>query len=280
MASKYDESYLEQLKRERDRIKLVLDCEKSLHTFVRCAWHIIEGNKPFIDGWYIGAICEHLEACIRGEISTLLVNFPPRMTKTTIISIAFPAWTWITKPWAKFLYSSYAQNISWEHSRLCKMMVESWWYRSKWGHIVELSKDQSTKGHFANKAHGHRIATSIGGSTTALGGDVLVCLPYECPIRTDKGLIPIGEIVENKIDCKVLSYNHESNSLEFKGIEEYECNPGKEMIEIVLDDRIIECTIDHPVYVEGKGYIPAHLVNPEDVVLVVPSNDKLCFGML
>lgn len=167
-------SDLETLKAERDRLKLILDAENSLHAFVKLAWSQIEGNKPFIDGWHIAAICEHLEACIRGEIKTLLVNCPPRMTKTNLISIMFPAWVWIKKPWAKFMYASYAQHISWEHSRICKMLIESPWYKQNWGELVQLSKDQSTKGHFANTALGYRIATSVGGSATGLGSDILV----------------------------------------------------------------------------------------------------------
>lgn len=163
-----------QLKEQRDQLKSILDAENSLHAFVKLAWSQIEGNKPFIDGWHIGAICEHLEACVRGDIKTLLVNCPPRMTKSNIISIMFPAWVWIKRPWAKFMYASYAQNISWEHSRICKMLVESPWYKENWGHIVQLSKDQSTKGHFANTALGYRIATSVGGSATGLGGDCLI----------------------------------------------------------------------------------------------------------
>jgi predicted phage terminase large subunit-like protein len=164
------QSYLE----ARDNLKRLIDAEKSLHAFVKLAWPQIEGNKPFIDGWHIQTICEHLEACIRGEIKTLLINCPPRMTKTSLITIMFPAWVWIKMPWIKFMYASYSQPISWEHSRLCKMLIESAWYQQNWGHSVQLSKDQSTKGHFANTELGYRIATSINGMATGLGGDCLV----------------------------------------------------------------------------------------------------------
>lgn len=146
----------------------------SLHKFFKTAWLQIEGNKPLIDGWHIQAVCEHLEAALRGQIKKLLISVPPRTSKTTVISIAWPAFSWITNPSLKFLFSSYAQKISWEHSRLCKLLIESPWYRERWGHIVRLSKDQATKGHFTNTAMGHRIATSVDAGGTALGGDVLV----------------------------------------------------------------------------------------------------------
>lgn len=93
---------------------------------------------------------------------------------TNIVSVMLVAWVWATKPWVKFLYASYAQKISWEHSRLCRLLIESDWYQSRWGHIVQLCKNQATKGHFVNTAHGHRIATSAGAGGTALGGDILI----------------------------------------------------------------------------------------------------------
>lgn len=157
--------------------KLTEECrvlEQSLYAFVKASWPAIEGNTPFISNWHIEAICEHLESAIRGEIKKLLISVPPRTSKTTIISIMWPAWVWIKQPAIKFLFSSYAQKISWEHSRLCRMLIESPWYQERWGHIVQLSKDQATKGHFTNSSKGHRIATSVGAGGTALGGDVLV----------------------------------------------------------------------------------------------------------
>jgi len=147
--------------------------ETSLFEFVKQAWPQIEGDNPFVPSWHIEAICEHLEAASRGQIKKLLISVPPRTSKTTIISIMWPSWAWLKNPGLKFLFSSYAQKISWEHSRLCRMLIESPWY-SYWNHIVKLSPDQATKGHFTTTALGHRIATSVGAGGTALGGDVLV----------------------------------------------------------------------------------------------------------
>lgn len=148
--------------------------ESSLYEFTKQAWPQIEGATKFIPGWHIEAICEHLEAATRGHIKKLLISVPPRTSKTTIISIMWPAWAWLSKPGLKFLYASYAQKISWDHSRLCRMLIESEWYRLRSEHIFSLSDDQVTKGHFTNTAMGHRIATSVESGGTALGGDVLV----------------------------------------------------------------------------------------------------------
>ena len=99
---------LEQLKEERQTLLAGL----SLYEFYKQAWSIIEGRNPFYDNWHIQAIAEHLEACYRREIKNLIVNVPPRSGKTSLISIAFPAWVWINKPEEKFLYTSYAHSLS------------------------------------------------------------------------------------------------------------------------------------------------------------------------
>ena len=40
----------------------ILDAEESLYAFFKQAWSSMEGGTPFVDGWHIGAIAEHLEA--------------------------------------------------------------------------------------------------------------------------------------------------------------------------------------------------------------------------
>ena len=51
---------------------------RHLGDFVRQAWPILEPSTPFVPGWHIDAIIEHLEAVARGQIRNLLVNVPPR----------------------------------------------------------------------------------------------------------------------------------------------------------------------------------------------------------
>ena len=88
----------------------------SFHEFIKQAWSAIEGGVGFVDSWHIQAIAEHLEACYLRDIKKLLINIPPRTSKSTIISVMFPAWVWIHNPEEKFLYSSYAGSLSIEHS--------------------------------------------------------------------------------------------------------------------------------------------------------------------
>lgn len=248
----------------------VLEAQSSLYDFLKQAWPIIEGKTPFIDGWHIQAISEHLEACYKREIKNLLINIPPRTGKTGLISVAFPAWVWIHNPEEKFMYASYASSLTIEHSLKCRRLIESDWYQRNWGNLYQLSKDQNAKSFYDNNKTGYRIATSVGGTSTGKGGSILVCFPYNIKVHTSVGQLAIGKIVEEKINCLILSYNHIEEKLEYKEIERYEKNHGKEILEIEFDDgSILECTDDHPIFIEGKGYIMAKNLTENDIVLSI-----------
>ncbi len=103
-----------------------------------------------------------------------------------------------------------------------------------------------------------------------------ICLPYEQRITTDTGDIEIGRIVEEKLNVKVLSYNHEEETVEWDSIESYQENPFRELVEIELECGIIlTCTEDHEVFVIGKGYILAKDIQPDDEVIRWDVSTKL-----
>lgn len=173
MAALSKEEIENEIAKRREALSRIT-AQNSLYEFVKQAWPQIEGDTPFLDGWHIQAICEHLEATLMGDIKKLLINVPPRTSKTSIISIMFPAWVWCRFPSIRFVYASHSRALSHEHSRNCRTLIESHWYQTRWGDVYQLSKDQSAKGHFSNNKLGYRVATSIGASTTGWGGDVLV----------------------------------------------------------------------------------------------------------
>lgn len=148
--------------------------KKSLRHFIGQAWHVIEPGTPYQDSWHIHAICEHLEAVFRGEIRNLLINMPPRMMKSIAVSVMFPAWVWLHRPEARFLYSSYAQDLATDHSLATRRVVESEWYQERWGDRVTLVDDQNLKTRFETGQRGARIATSVGGVATGKGGDFVI----------------------------------------------------------------------------------------------------------
>lgn len=162
------------LEPEREKDELTLKAEKSFAEFFKQAWAVMEPGVPYVHGWHIDAICEHLEAVSRGEIHKLLINMPPRHSKSTLVSVAFPCWEWIHRPWMKYLYSSYSGTLSIRDSVACRRLIMSPWYQANWGNVFSLTDDQNVKMRFENSRHGVRIATSVGGTTTGEGGDRIV----------------------------------------------------------------------------------------------------------
>src|SRR5580704_6425669 len=148
---------------------------RSFREFVRQAWPIIEPLTPFVPGWHIDAIVEYLEAVTRGDIRNLLINVPPRHMKSLLVSVLWPAWEWTRHPERRWLFSSYAANLSIRDSVKCRRLIESPWYRARWGHVFTLTGDQNAKTRFDNSRSGYRLSTSVGGAVTGEGGDRIVC---------------------------------------------------------------------------------------------------------
>jgi len=247
------------------------DAAGTLYSFVKQAWPHIEGARPLRDGWALGAVCEHLQETVRGNIRDFILNIPPRMTKSTSSAVCLTPWGWINDPTLQFMYLSYSERLSIRDHRKARQLIESPWYQTRWGDQYQLAHDQNTKIRYDNDRGGYRVATSISGTITGEGADIIVCLPYEILICTDIGVFEIGAIVEGRISANVLSFNHATGRTEYQPIEAYEKNPGRHMVEIVLDDRIIQCTEDHLIHTEGRGYIRAGDLGEGEVITVLPS---------
>lgn len=148
--------------------------ESSLYEFVRQAWSVIEPGVPFIDGWHLRIICEHLEAISTGDLRRLLINIPPRHAKSTIVSVCWPCWEWIARPYEKYLCASYSGILSTRDNVKARRLLTSPWYQMNWGDRFALTSDQNQKTRFENNQTGYRIATSVGGTATGEGGSRLL----------------------------------------------------------------------------------------------------------
>jgi predicted phage terminase large subunit-like protein len=147
---------------------------RTLREFIRTAWPVIEPGTEFCPGFHIDAISDHLEAVTRGEIRNLLITLPPRHAKSLTVSIFWPAWVWITYPEKRWLFASYGANLSIRDSVSCRRLIQSPWYQRHWASRFLLTSDQNSKVRFENDRTGFRLATSVGGSITGEGGDVVV----------------------------------------------------------------------------------------------------------
>lgn len=151
-------------------------CRRSFKSFFLEAWkNVMHPGVPLDETMAIDAICVHLEAVAREEIRRLLINMPPRHLKTELVSIAWPAWVWTWRPTWKAIFATYSHKLTIESSVSCRNIIESDWYqdlfvRGAW----ELASDSNQKDNFHNTLGGQRFSSSVEGSTTGYGGNVIV----------------------------------------------------------------------------------------------------------
>lgn len=153
-----------------------LDCEESLAGFIRRAWHVIEPGQPYVHGWHIDAVAEHLEAITDGRINRLLINIPPGTMKSLATSVFWPAWEWgpRNRPSTRYVAASHSQKLSIRDNLRTRRLVASGWYQDLWGDRVVLTKDQNVKEKFENEATGIREAVAAGSITGARGDRVII----------------------------------------------------------------------------------------------------------
>jgi predicted phage terminase large subunit-like protein len=185
-----------------DKVKndlLRYDCEQSLYTFMQHGWRYIDPN-PFVPGWHLEAIAEHLEAVADGEIKRLIINQPPRTSKSSMM-VAFDAWVWAQQnisdtsgPGVQFLHSSYAQTLSIRDSVKTRRLIESPFYQGLWGDRFNITSDQNTKVRFDNDQGGYRLATSVGGALTGEGGGVIIIDDPHNAVEMESELIRQGTV--------------------------------------------------------------------------------------
>lgn len=162
------ESYL-----EAKRLDYVAS-ERSLTSFVKSAWQVLEPNTKLLWNWHHDLMCEYLSACSMGQIQRLIINVCPRSTKSLITSVSFPCWEWVKKPHKKFLFGCYADTLATSQSMLRRNLLASDWYAEGYRSRFNLVEDMNTKSEFKNNKTGFMKGVGIKGSVTGFGSDYII----------------------------------------------------------------------------------------------------------
>lgn len=166
------------LELELERREAADRARRSLAEFVRQAWrHVLNPGRPLEWGWYLDAICLHLEAVKRRDprVRRLLLTQPPNTLKSTLTMVCFPAWSWVDEPQLRFLCAASDGPLATRDALAHRDLVESDWYRSSFRPAWDLKVDQDQKTWFANTAGGHRISYSANARVIGRKGDILLC---------------------------------------------------------------------------------------------------------
>lgn len=156
----------------------------SLYAFVRRGFPILNPGEEFIDGLYLRALCHALEKVATGETKRLIITLPPRFMKSQVASVAFPAWLLGRNPSEKIVCASYSSNLAEDFGRQTRDLIRAAFYRQTfpWT-MIDPSKSAADEFHTTKK--GRRIGTSVGGTLTGKGGNILI---YDDLMKADDAL--------------------------------------------------------------------------------------------
>ncbi len=167
--------------REREHVaknaERIRERSQTLAGFVREAWHVVEPSSPYIHGWHLDAICQHLEAVTDGKINRLLINVPPGTMKSLLTSVLWPAWEWGPKgrPHLRYLTTSYAEKYVKRDSRRMRDLVTSDWYKALWPEVELVRAGEAS---FANSKTGFREGVPFASLTGGRGDRVIIDDPH------------------------------------------------------------------------------------------------------
>jgi predicted phage terminase large subunit-like protein len=149
--------------------------------FVEMTFLTLTPGQTFIRNWHIEAIAYQLERVRRGEIKRLIINMPPRSLKSIMASVAFPAFVLGLDPSRRIICASYSGELAKKHSNDFRAVLDSSWYRSTFPG-TRVGPFKNSEAEIELTARGFRLATSVAGTLTGRGGDIII---VDDPLKPD-----------------------------------------------------------------------------------------------
>lgn len=160
-------------------------CKADLSLFSQQGWPQVEA-RPFVHNWHMDAMADHLQAVSTGDVRKIIINIPPRHTKSLSCNVFWPSWDWLSNPWRTFLFSSYKVGLSERDNKKANKLVSSRWYQDRFEPRIDPSNNTNIR--WGITGGGERLVTSVGGSSsTGEGGDIIV---IDDPISADGARSP------------------------------------------------------------------------------------------
>lgn len=151
------------------------NAERDLRAYVEQAWPVVEPNVPYVPTWHIDAICDHLMAVTQGHLRRLLINIPPRHTKTRVVCTYWPSWEWVQWPHIASIFTGVKLDNVLSEAVDARRLMRSDWYQARWGDRFAFADDQDVKGYYENDQGGSRRSMSLLVDPVGKGGDKVVC---------------------------------------------------------------------------------------------------------
>ena len=174
---------LEVLGKHLDKYKELHEREQyqtSFLEFVKYVW------PSFITGNHHKIFAEKLERVARGKLKRLIVNMPPRHTKSEFASYLFPAWVMGQSPSTKIIQATHTAELAVGFGRKVKNLLDSDIYRDVFPDM-ELARDAKASGRWSTNEGGEYYAVGVGGALAGRGANLCI---IDDPVSEQDALSP------------------------------------------------------------------------------------------
>ena len=140
--------------------------QKDFLSFVKQIW------PEFIEGEHHKVIADKFNKLASGEIKRLIVNMPPRHTKSEFASTLLPAWMIGNTPKLKIIQTTHTGELAVRFGRKAKTLIDSPEYQDIFK--TRLREDSQAAGRWETAQGGEYFAAGVGGAITGRGADLLI----------------------------------------------------------------------------------------------------------
>jgi predicted phage terminase large subunit-like protein len=164
------EAHLQDLYRalaEHEHLAKKESAEKSFMEFVSRVW------PAFIGGRHHSRMARAFERVANGECKRLIINMPPRHTKSEFASYLLPAWFLGKFPNKKVIQTSHTAELAVGFGRKVRNLVDAESYKEVFPGVA-LQADSKAAGRWATNGGGEYFAIGVGGAVTGKGADLLI----------------------------------------------------------------------------------------------------------
>ena len=150
-----------------EQLKFKAAAQDKFMKFVGAVW------PTFIGGRHHAKMAEAFERVARGELKRLIINMPPRHTKSEFASYLLPAWFLGKYPHKKVIQCSHTAELAVGFGRKVRNLVDTDVYHDLFPDL-SLSADSKAAGRWNTSKGGDYFAIGVGGAVTGKGADLLI----------------------------------------------------------------------------------------------------------
>ena len=154
------------------KVKTILDADKRSQCKEKFIPFVEEMWPAFISGRHHKIMADAFERVAEGKLKRLIINMPPRHTKSEFASFLFPAWFLGRFPQKKIIQTAHTAELAVGFGRKVRNLVNTPPYQKIFP--TKLSTDSKAAGRWNTNKGGDYFAIGVGGAVTGKGADVLI----------------------------------------------------------------------------------------------------------